>query len=177
MFHNEVQVHYLLEDWKGHPLIGSYQMKEAPKIELAKMIPGFSHGLIGIKKGEIREIFIHPDFIYGRDSDFGKGKEVKATVELIDLSQPSEKSCLPFLKPYDVANYAPDILSCSDFNNLQNKHAYACGLRSWAYYKKASDLITLNAVLEKLQNRSKKPLSEADSDLLLKLEWLETVCF
>jgi hypothetical protein len=147
-------------------------MKEAPKIELAQMIPGFSHGLLGMRKGEIREVFIHPDFVYGRESDFGQGKGIKATVELIDLGKPEEKACFPFLKPYDVANYAPDILSCSQFNQLQNKHAYTCGLRSWDYYKKASDLITLSEVLEKLKNRSKRPLSEAESDLLLKLEWL-----
>lgn len=175
MFHNEVQLHYLLEDSEGRPLVGSYQLKEAPKIELSKMIPGFSHGLLGMRKGEIREVFIHPDFVYGRDNDFGNGNEVKATVELIDLSKPAETPCFPFLKPFDVANYAPDILTYSDFNNLQNKHAYACGVRSWSYYKKASDLITLNAVLEKLQNRSKKSLSDSESDLLLKFEWLGIV--
>ncbi len=39
-------------------------------------------------------------------------------------------------------------------------------------YKKASDLITLDEVLVKLKNRLKRPLSEGESDLLLKLEWL-----
>lgn len=172
MFHNEVQLHYLLEDSEGRPLVGSYQLKEVPKIELSKMIPGFSHGLLGMKKGEIREVFIHPDFAYGRETDFGNGNEIKATVELIDLGKPVEIPCFPFLKPYDVANYAPDILTCADFNILQNKHAYVCGLRSWDYYKRTSDLITLNAIVEKLQNCSKKPLSDSETDLLLKFEWL-----
>ncbi len=139
VLHNKIQVQYLFEDLEGRSLIGSYQMKEAPKIELAQMIPGFSHGLLGMRKGEVREVFIHPDFVYGRESDFGQGKGIKATVELIDLGKPEKKSCFPFLKPYDVANYAPDILSCSQFNQLQNKHAYTCGLRSWGYYKKRYD--------------------------------------
>jgi hypothetical protein len=172
MLHNKVQVHYLFKDFEDNSLVGSYQLQEAPVVELANMIPGFSYGLLGMKEGEIREVFIHPDFIYGTTSNFGKSQAIKVIVELVRLEETTEQTLFPPLKPADVANYAPNIFSCTTFNDLQRKHAYACGLRSWRYYKKASPFITLSTVLDKIQSEPKRPLSESESALLLKFEWL-----
>ncbi|MES2273917.1 MAG: FKBP-type peptidyl-prolyl cis-trans isomerase [Chlamydiota bacterium] len=166
-----IKAKYLLKDCEENVLVGSYELQEPPILNLDEMIPGLSYGLLGMKEGEIREIFIHPDFAYGA-SDFGNGQVVQAVVELIHLDTPTEESVFPFLKPAEVSNYAPDISSCSEFIELQKKHAYACGLRSWIYYKKAAPLITLDSVLDEIPKMEKTALSDLDENLLLRLEWL-----
>ena len=170
--HNAIKVHYLLKDIDDNPLIGSYQMQEPSLLHLNDMIPGLSHGLLGMKEGEVREIFIHPDFVYGTSSTFGNGQAIKAVVELIELGEANHESAVPSLKPVDVLNDAPDISSCSEYIDLQKKHTYACGFRSWQYYKKAVPLITLESVLNEISHTRKTLLSDTDSHLLLKLEWL-----
>lgn len=169
--HNPIKVKYLLKDLDDNPLIGSYQLQDPSTLYLSNIIPGLAHGLLGMKEGEIREIYIHPDFVYGTSSDFGKGQAVIATIELVSLGE-VENSVFPLLKPIDVLNYAPDILSSAEFIELQKKHAYTCGFRSWQYYKKAVPLISLESILNELAKSSKAPFSETQSDLLLKLEWV-----
>jgi hypothetical protein len=170
--HNAIKVKYLLKDLDDTALIGSYQLQEPSTLYLNNTIPGLSHGLLGMNEGEIREIYIHPDFVYGTSSDFGKGQAIIATVELVSLDKVEQKSVFPPLKPIDVLNYAPNIRSCSEFVNLQKKHAYACGFRSWQYYKKAAPLISLESILNEIAKSSKTPFSESQSDLMLKLEWV-----
>jgi peptidylprolyl isomerase len=46
-------------------VIHSTRIHNKPKkICLADVIPGFSRGVIGMKKGERRKLYIHPDFAY-----------------------------------------------------------------------------------------------------------------
>jgi hypothetical protein len=166
-----IKVQYLMKDLAGNPLVGSYPMQEPVELRLSALIPGFSHGMIGMKEGEIREIFIHPDFAYGTSSSFGEGQAVQIIVELLAMKEEKKDILFPFLKPYDVFNYAPDISSCAEYNQLEQQHAYICGLRSWNYYKKAEPLFTLDQVLIQMAQGEEKPLTSAEENLLLKLEW------
>ncbi len=170
--HNSIRVRFLLKDLKDHPLVGTYQLEEYSELYLDKLIPGLAHGLLGMKEGEIREVYMHPDFMYGRFSDFGKGQAVKATVELIYLEDPIGNTNFPLLKPIDVIHLAPPISSQSEFVDFQKKHAYFCGVRSWEYYQKAFPLVDLPSVVEEIKNSKMKPLSSYENELLLKLEWL-----
>ncbi len=171
-YNEEIKIHYLLKNSEDKLLTGSYHMQDPPVLHLSNMIPGLAHGLLGMREGEIREIFIHPDFVYGTSSDFGNGQVITAIVELVHLGKIEKESTFPVLKPIDVINYAPEIVSCSQFAELQNKHAYACGFRSWKFYKKAVPLISFHTVMNEISNGGKMSLSSAESDLLLKLEWL-----
>jgi FKBP-type peptidyl-prolyl cis-trans isomerase len=170
--HSSIKLRYLLEDSEGTPLTGSYSFDEFSELDIHTLIPGLAHGLLGMKEGEIREIYIHPDFAYGTDLDFAKGRVVKAKAELVQLGKTLEKEQLPFLKPFDVIHYAPNISSCAEFTRLQNKYAYFCGKKVWTHYRKASSVISLDAVLEELKKGSTELLSDREQDILLKFEWL-----
>jgi hypothetical protein len=110
---------------------------------------------------------IHPDFAYGINSDFFSRKPLQVRVELLEIGNLFEENDLLMFKlPYV---YAPNISSCSDFLTLQNQYFYYCGASSWAHYKKAFPLVTLDTILPILENP--RPFSAKEKRLLLKLEW------
>ncbi|MDE3045760.1 MAG: FKBP-type peptidyl-prolyl cis-trans isomerase [Verrucomicrobiota bacterium] len=156
----------------GKKLVGTYKFDEPSELDLETIIPGLAHGLLGMSEGEIREIYIHPDFAYGMDSNFFSEVPIKVRIELIELKSRSEKEKFPPLQPVDAIHYAPNITSCEDFITLQNKYSYYCGLRVRTHYQKAASLFQLNDVVVHLQEPQKISLSPQEKKLLLKLEWL-----
>lgn len=59
-------------------------------IKLEETIPGFSLSIVGMKLGETREIFIHPDFAYGLYTTLEKGRYLKAKVHLVEILENTE---------------------------------------------------------------------------------------
>lgn len=63
--HSTPQIHYTGRFIDGS-VFGSSEGMEAPiPIPLDQTIPGFSKGLVGMKEGEHRRIYVHPDLAYG----------------------------------------------------------------------------------------------------------------
>lgn len=173
-YQKRIKVNYLLKDIKGKVLTGNYKFEDLSELNLSKVIPGFAHGLLGMKAGEIRKVYIHPDFAYGINSDFGEGQPIQVKVELISFGESSEKSNFPQIKPLNVGSDV-QISSCFKFLDLQNKYANFCGLKTWAHYKKAIPFITLDKILTSLNeliDGKKTQLSNEEKKLLLKFEWM-----
>jgi len=162
--HQSMQVRYFIEDLSGNKVAES----ALAELDLKEMIPGLAHGMLGMNEGEVREIIIHPDFAYGIDSSFANGQPIRVQVELLKLGAIPEQGDGLRLKMSDP--YAPEISSCSEFVTLQNKYFQYCGSTTWAHYKKAAPLVTLETILPLLDNVT--PLTSHERNLLLKLEWL-----
>lgn len=169
--HRTFKARYLVQDFSGMSLKGSYELQETPALCLEELMPGFAHGLMGMRKGEVRDIYIHPDIAYGPSSEIGDGNALIVRVQLLDLTFPDADSHLPPLELLDVQYYAPPIKSAGEFISFLNRHAYACGFRSWSYYRHAEPLINLEEILEDLCGAAARPLSSQEKMTLLKLEW------
>ena len=52
-------------------------------IPIAQMIPGFRDGVKGMKEGEIRRLFIHPDYAYGAISEIPPNSLLIFKVEVV----------------------------------------------------------------------------------------------
>jgi peptidylprolyl isomerase len=59
-------------------------------IPLNQTIPGFSRGLIGMKEGEKRRIFIHPDLGYGTQSPLPPNAMLIFDVEVVKANTPEK---------------------------------------------------------------------------------------
>lgn len=57
-------------------------------ISLDETIPGFNKGLIGMKEGEKRTLFIHPDYGYGTSGYLPPNSLLTFEVELIKANSP-----------------------------------------------------------------------------------------
>lgn len=70
-------------------VFGSSQDTGGPiTIPLDQTIPGFSKGLKGMKEGEVRRIFVHPDLGYGKTGHLPPNSLLIFEVELIKADNP-----------------------------------------------------------------------------------------
>jgi peptidylprolyl isomerase len=61
------------------------------KIPLQQTIPGFSKGIAGMKEGEKRKIFVHPDMGYGLNSPLPPNAMLIFEVEVVKANEPEGK--------------------------------------------------------------------------------------
>jgi peptidylprolyl isomerase len=59
------------------------ERRDEELISLDETIPGFSKGIIGMKEGEIRTIFIHPDLAYGTFGTLSPNSLLTFEIELL----------------------------------------------------------------------------------------------
>lgn len=156
---NKITIHYLISDQDGTLLGGSYGLAKAHTFETQNLIQGVAYGIHGMRVGEIRDIFIHPDFAYGLYSDFGSGKAITIRLELVGMESGIEKVQLTPLIPFDLQKYQGNIFqTTSQLKNLRKKYTGYCGFRTWMHYKKAATFFTFDAILkliEELHNKTK----------------------
>jgi FKBP-type peptidyl-prolyl cis-trans isomerase len=163
-----IYAQYTIYDPRGLPLSSSTE-----SIELMKTIPGFYHGVQGMKVGEEREIFIHPQFAYGIYTLLEKGIHLKASVKLLAIENRTSKEC-PQLNPLDFS-----ILYDSNYEK-QLAESY-CNLAEFEGFRISQHIAKMDLVdrskvltfLEKWRAESQKPekLSPNEMDLLNQLHW------
>jgi FKBP-type peptidyl-prolyl cis-trans isomerase len=151
----KITTHYLISDIEGVPLKGSYGLALPQSFELEKLILGIALGVQGMKRGEIRDIFIHPDYAYGLYTEFASGKPFQVRIKLIDMelgSEDSEDIQLPPLIPFDLQHIPRNsIRSKNELENLKKKYLTFCGFRTGLHYKKATHLFTLDEVIHLIE--------------------------
>ena len=76
--------------------------KEDEIINLDETIPGFSKGLLGMKEGEKRLLFIHPDFGYGTSGYIPPNSLLTFEIEVV-------KASAPYVEPLDSLSPTPEI--------------------------------------------------------------------
>jgi FKBP-type peptidyl-prolyl cis-trans isomerase len=166
-----LKANFLFEESDGKILGGTYQMAEPLEIQTTSLIPSLVHGMLGMKIGEIREVFLHPILIYGTDSAIGKRQSIKIHIELLELKDKLENEMPISLIPIDISHLKPNISSCSEYTKLQNEYFYYCGLRTWLHYKKANPDICLDTIVNEL-TLAPRVLTKEEQMTLLKLEWM-----
>lgn len=165
---SKIYAQYTIYDPRGLPLSSSTE-----SIELLKTIPGFYHGVQGMKVGEEREIFIHPQFAYGIYTLLEKGIHLKASVKLIAIQNGVQEEC-PKLTPLDFSilydsKYEENL--AEGYRNLAEFE----GFRICQHIAKMDqvDPSKVLSILQKWNAESQKPekLSLSEMDLLNQLHW------
>jgi peptidylprolyl isomerase len=59
-------LHYTVSTQNGLEIINTRETKTACKVSLNETVPGFAKGIEGMRIGERRKIYIHPDLGYGK---------------------------------------------------------------------------------------------------------------
>ena len=81
-------------EYVGRFLDGNTFSASAPnepiRLNLGEVVPGFRQGLLGMKKGGKRVLFIHPDLGYGGSSALGPNQLLVFEVTMVDPSAPAE---------------------------------------------------------------------------------------
>jgi len=82
-------IHYVGKYLDGE-VFGSSDQEEV--ISLEETIPGFSKGLVGMKEGEKRTLFIHPDYGYGTQGYLPPNSLLTFEIECVKANAPAQES-------------------------------------------------------------------------------------
>jgi len=95
----EVKEHFSpLVKYRGTFLNGEEFDHSEMVFDLEETIPGFKKGLIGMKEGEKRKIFIHPDLGYGTSTMFPPNSLLCFEVEILNSNQSQDTKQIAFEK-------------------------------------------------------------------------------
>lgn len=83
--HSSPLIHYTGKFIDGS-VFGSSEETGPISISLDRTIPGFSKGLVGMKQGEKRRLFIHPDLAYGTRGDLPPNAMLIFDVEVVNAN-------------------------------------------------------------------------------------------
>jgi len=66
--------------------------KEEEKISLDEIIPGLKAGLLGMREGEKRTVYIHPDFAYGTNGYLPPNSLLTFEIEVVKANAPVQEA-------------------------------------------------------------------------------------
>ncbi len=105
---------------------------------IKQFIPGVAHALTGMKRGEIKKLYIHPEYGYGEDSYLPPNLPIIATIELIDFKEEDDGES--FALPCKIAERNREELLVK-YEKLQKEQFYVNGANFWSFVKKNGELI------------------------------------
>ncbi len=84
--------------------------KEEETISLDEIIPGLKAGLIGMREGEKRTVYIHPDLAYGTNGYLPPNSLLTFDVEIVKANAPIKETTEPDIKAKnEIAEVKTDI--------------------------------------------------------------------
>jgi peptidylprolyl isomerase len=109
----EIESHFSpLIRYTGKYLDGSVfsTSKEEEVIALDEIIPGLKAGLVGMKEGEKRTVFIHPDLAYGTNGYLPPNSLLTFDIEIVKANTPLKEMAKPDSKNNpEIADIKTDI--------------------------------------------------------------------
>lgn len=167
----QAAINYTIKTPNNAILVNTWMGERPEYVDLCETIPGFAWGIKGMKRGEIREIYIHPSLGYGIYTTLDKGIYLKAFVQLIDMKMDREK--FPELTFLDLEmDVSPNFNA--EYQAEKEKVAYESGLTIWQHYKK-SHLYTYSEVLDWINQFKAGKSANIDSEyhqkLINRLHW------
>lgn len=82
---NEPLVRYSVHTLDGTEVTNTFEYKNPVPISLANTIPGFVKGVIGMKQGERRKLYVHPELAYHRSGDVPPNSVLIFDVEIVEI--------------------------------------------------------------------------------------------
>lgn len=88
--------------------------KEDAVISLDETIPGFTKGLLGMKEGEKRTLFIHPDLAYGTSGHLPPNSLITFEVEVVKANAPQSEPLDSFSSTHAKEKINPEVATPLD---------------------------------------------------------------
>ncbi len=147
----EIEAHFLVQDIDGTIINGSNHLMPVPCFSLSDLAIGVTHGMLGMLEGEEREIYVHPDYMYGFESKVGFSKPLIVTVQLVRIKSRDSENPLPALLPVDLPRLVREHVSSLEqlkecYKDLLELFGYSIG----TYYRSGSDWIPSQQLLSSI---------------------------
>jgi FKBP-type peptidyl-prolyl cis-trans isomerase len=108
----------------------------------AELLPALNLAIVGMRPGEVREVYLHPDYAYGCSSAFEPGVSLIAKIELV--SHPSGSAVHPRVQRHLGPSRT---VTQSDLDSVYFEAGRIEGIQCWSHFRKASRWVSLEEVL------------------------------
>lgn len=153
---DHVRIGYVIEDEEGNVLFANHDSW----LHLSQTIPGFAHGVQGMRVEEKRTLFIHPTFGYGALTTLPPCSTLIVKVHLLDVDPQGGRAVLPPLRHLDLS-WVQEASFYEDIEESLNQQPYFTG----SFYREMLDKIKQldRSVFDSLEKYdSRKELFGAD---------------
>lgn len=108
--HSSPKIHYTGKYENGTVFGTSEEMGGPITIPLDQTIPGFSKGIVGMKEGEKRQLFVHPDLGYGTAGQLPPNELLIFDIEVVkaNADEPKDKEALSLADDSDEDDNSSD---------------------------------------------------------------------
>lgn len=130
-------------------------------LNLSEVIPGLAHGMLSMQEGEIREIYIHPNFAYGSSNNFDPNLALAAQVELLTILP--QRAVISPLNEYPTSEL--NLISQDELEKVLLKNNYVLGWKLWGHLKWGYNLFSKDELISCLKKNNKKAPLIASSEL------------
>lgn len=149
---------------KGDKLCSRILKEDADPVPLIHLMPGLARAMEGMKVGEIREIYIHPEYGYEKMEDIEANLALIAKVELgkICTIEEGEAELIPCIL-VEADKSEADLMKA--YQNQKREFAYQAGIKAWQHYKKGEPEYTRDEIISsiyKAQQGEKLDLSQQE---------------
>jgi FKBP-type peptidyl-prolyl cis-trans isomerase len=160
---SKVSFHYSFSLLDGQDVRLGTVVKE----DVEHFIPGIARALIGMKKGEKREVYIHPEYGYGEGSYFPSNATLIANIELVDFEELDREAVISPAQKLSEKNQK-ELLS--ELIKINKSKYLGCGAAFWERYV---SVIDFQSFKKHLCEAWKSKLSTAEPDqFLVDLEYI-----
>jgi peptidylprolyl isomerase len=80
-------IHYTVSAFEDIKIVDTYKNGEPVQMPLCDAIPGFVKGIIGMREGERRRLYVHPDLAYTRGGFVPPNSVLIFDVAVIEISE------------------------------------------------------------------------------------------
>jgi len=107
------------------------------ELDLTEVIPGLAHGMLSMREGEIRTIYIHPELGY-QTNNFDPNIALEATVELLQVLPCRIE--IPSL--CESPHFESPEITQDELDQLQSTYYYVLGWKLWDHLRWGHKLFT-----------------------------------
>lgn len=167
-----VEAHYIFTTQDDELFFDTNHEKKPKQLDLEGIIVGMSEGMQGMNTGEIREIYIHPDYGYGIYSVFPKGVYIKVRVELMRIVSKNTSDLIP-IGSHDIKKDLT--VDEEEFDKQSHMYGFRNGQDLKKHYSLAEEcsINEISKILQQLVNGKNMDFPNADisESLINKLHW------
>lgn len=141
-------------------------IEKRKEVDLSKVIPGFAHGMLSMREGEMRIIYIHPEFAY-QSNNFDPNIALEAIVELLEIL-PYEVAIPPLHENLSIKSKK---ITQNEVTALKLKSAYVLGWKLWDHLRWGEKIFTKEDLLFFLKKEPLKNRGSEDDEAINTIHW------
>lgn len=132
------------------------------KVELEKLIPGVAYSLIGMQRGEERDIYIHPKYAYGA-SLWSSMIVTRTQLKLLDFEEGETETMLPKIRT-DLVDDEHFQEFLNGYKKAKGAACFSSGYHFWKQVKELGVDLDLEEFSNRFRSESIRPLFQSDEE-------------